>query len=279
MKKKSLEMNGKNIAYLEEGNPQNPCVLLLHGWPETSLAWKDIIPFIVDSGYRAIAPDLPGFGQSESFDLELTLDRYVEFIGSFMQQLSLTHVHLFLHDWGGVVGLKWASENPSQVLSLFLGDTLYTHYAKWHPLGEKFRIPQVGEQYMAGFANRESWNATMKKEIPTVANEVLEDFYQIFTTPKGLEVSLQLYRNTNFDELESEAGKLSRIIAPVTIVWGDNDHFTPKDIAFVIKENELPQSEVHIIPGAGHFIHLECPEKVQPFVKLHLDKMKHENDT
>lgn len=276
MIKKSIEVDGTMIAYLEEGSRQDPCVLMLHGWPETSLIWKDIIPTVVESGFRAIAPDLPGFGLSDALDKESTLERYVSFISFFMAQLNLTHVHLFLHDWGGIIGLKWASQRPSRVLSLLISGTLYTHQAKWHPLADKFRTPQLGEQILAAFADRTRFEHTMKQEIPTVTDRVVEDFYELLSTKEGQELSLQLYRSTNFEELLTEAGKLSRIQTPVTIVWGEKDEHTPQQMAYLIKENELPQAEIHIIPEAGHFIHLACPREVQAFVKRHLNKFNDE---
>ena len=271
MIKKSIEVDGTIIAYLEEGSRQDPCVLMLHGWPETSLIWKDIIPTVVESGFRAIAPDLPGFGLSDALGEEPTLERYVSFVSSFMAKLHLTHVHLFLHDWGGMIGLKWASQRPSRVLSLLISDTLYTHRAKWHPLAEKFRTPQLGEQVMAAFADWGRFEHTMKHEIPTVTDRVVEDFYELLSTAKGRELSLQMYRNMNFEEQLSEAGKLSRVRTPVTIVWGEKDEHTPQQMAYLIKENELPQAEIHIIPEAGHFIHLACPREVQAIVRAHLN--------
>ncbi|WP_369405543.1 alpha/beta fold hydrolase [Aneurinibacillus tyrosinisolvens] len=101
-------------------------MLLIHGFPESSLLWKDIVPSIVSSGYRAIAPDLPGFGGSDRFlNHPHTWENYINFVTSFLEGLQVGKTHLVLHDWGGLIGLRWSRMNPEKVLSLVVTDTVY----------------------------------------------------------------------------------------------------------------------------------------------------------
>ncbi|MGX6443493.1 alpha/beta fold hydrolase [Neobacillus sp. K501] len=106
--KKNITVNNLNISYMEQGSEAAPPVLLIHGVPESSMLWKHIMPEIASLGFRAIAPDLPGFGQSERFPNESSWENYVSFIEDFMAALELDKIHLIVHDWGGMIGLRWA---------------------------------------------------------------------------------------------------------------------------------------------------------------------------
>jgi len=80
MQKNIITVRGKETRYLDFGNFDAPAVLFLHGFPASSLLWKTAALAVQNAGYRAIAPDLPGFGQSEAFDEPSTWERYMQFV-------------------------------------------------------------------------------------------------------------------------------------------------------------------------------------------------------
>ncbi|MCH6264591.1 alpha/beta fold hydrolase [Neobacillus citreus] len=266
--KKTLTINDQKISYIDEGGKTAPPVLLIHGVPESSMLWKHIIPEIAALGFRTIAPDLPGFGQSDRFPYESTWENYVTFINDFMQALELEKIHLIVHDWGGMIGLRWACDNPDKVESLIITDTVLLPGYTWHPLAQKWRTPGYGEKVMEAMANKESWMAGMKKEIPSVEEGILEDFFAIFESAEKRNVILELYRSAN-PQLTEPYLNLAAIKNPVTILWGENDPYISTDFAYQTHDQQFPHAGVHIIPDAGHFIHVQVPEKVIPFVKEH----------
>jgi pimeloyl-ACP methyl ester carboxylesterase len=270
--KKSLILNNQKISYLDEGSKTAPPVLLIHGVPESSMLWKYLIPEIASMGFRPIAPDLPGFGQSERFPYGSTWKNYLSFIDDFIAAVSLEKVHLVVHDWGGLIGLRWACERPEQVESFIISDTSLLPGYTWHPLAVKWRTPGLGEKVLEAMSNKEAWMKKMKLEIPSVEEDILEDFYSIFETSHTRNVILELYRSAN-RELVEPYQQLLKIRKPVTIIWGENDPYISTEFAYKTRDLQFPHAKVHIIPNAGHFIHVEAPNKVIPFVKQHLQSI------
>ncbi|MFF5400599.1 alpha/beta fold hydrolase [Peribacillus butanolivorans] len=274
LEKKILKLKGnQNVSYIDEGNVSSPVVLLVHGFPESSLIWKEIVPKIVSLGYRAIAPDLPGFGHSDQFNIPSTWENYRQFVSNFLEKLKVDHVHLFCHDWGAIISLFWAGEHPEKILSLFVTDTIFAPDAEWHELAKFFRTPQIGEMTVEKlFSTRESFERLMKSGFPTITDELLDEFYSTFLTPEGRNIPLELYRSGDFKKIEK--GKLLQIQKPATIVWGENDIACPLNFAHQIRDNEIPQATIHTIPNVGHFVPYEAAEEVNKVVELHFVKVQ-----
>ncbi|WP_409299887.1 alpha/beta fold hydrolase [Peribacillus sp. SCS-155] len=274
MEKKSLNLKGKTVAYLEAGNADDVPVLFLHGVPETSLIWKEILPAIAANGFRTIAPDLPGFGNSDCFDEISTWDRYEQFISEFTEMLGLEQLHLVVHDWGGLIGLSWTCENLDRVLSLIISDTTISDEYKWHKLAQIWRTPGAGEQLMKQIADWDAFRTGMQPAVPFADTATLWDFFQVFRTPESSSVVLQLYRSATMAKVTQYKGKLSSFKQPVSIIWGESDSYIPVEFAFKLKKESLPQADIHLIKNAGHFIHLEQPDKVKSLLSQHLDAFK-----
>ena len=110
--------DGLRMAYVEAGPPTGPPVLLLHGEPTWSYLYRHVIPGLADAGLRVVAPDLIGFGRSDK-PVETgdhTYARQVEWVRSFaFDVLDLREPTLVGHDWGGLIGLRLATEQPDRV--------------------------------------------------------------------------------------------------------------------------------------------------------------------
>lgn len=111
--------------YLDEGPRDGVRILLLHGEPSWSYLYRKVIPGLVSRGYRAIAPDLIGFGRSDKpTDPALyTYRRHVAWMASFIEATRIAPVHLFCQDWGGLIGLRLAAEKPDLFLSVCAANT------------------------------------------------------------------------------------------------------------------------------------------------------------
>src|SRR5688572_33003321 len=88
-----------------------PVALAVHGYPTSSYLWRSVLPKLAAAGYRAVAPDLPGFGDSPA-DLPGTWERQIGHLERFRQALGIERVALLVHDWGGLIGLRWACDHP-----------------------------------------------------------------------------------------------------------------------------------------------------------------------
>lgn len=111
--KKTAQVLESSMAYVDEGS--GPPILFLHGNPTSSYLWRNVIPHVTDAGYRAIAPDLIGMGDSGKPEIDYTFADHARYLAALLNTLDLSDVTLVLHDWGGGLGMQWARQNPKRV--------------------------------------------------------------------------------------------------------------------------------------------------------------------
>jgi len=115
MQRKWVNVNGITLSYLEAG--EGPAILLCHGFPETSQSWHKQIPILAAAGYRAIAPDLRGYGESsipESGDVYTTFHLVGDLIG-LMDALSIERTVIMGNDWGATIAWQMALIRPDRI--------------------------------------------------------------------------------------------------------------------------------------------------------------------
>jgi haloalkane dehalogenase len=105
------------MHYVDEGTSDGPPIVLLHGEPTWSYLYRTMIPPLVDGGHRVLAPDLIGFGRSDKPGRieDYTYLRHMEWVSSWFANLDLRDVTLFVQDWGSLIGLRLAAEQPDRV--------------------------------------------------------------------------------------------------------------------------------------------------------------------
>jgi len=113
------------MHYVDEGNHDAPIVLLLHGQGTWSYLYRNMIPILVEAGYRVIAPDYVGFGRSDKLPNpeDYTYQNHVDWLASFVAAMEFRDVTGFFFDWGGMFGLRVAVENPDAFARLVLLNT------------------------------------------------------------------------------------------------------------------------------------------------------------
>jgi haloalkane dehalogenase len=110
--KRTIEVLSSTMAYVDEGD--GPVVLFLHGNPTSSYLWRNIIPYVTD-GYRAIAPDLIGMGDSSKPDIGYTFAEHAAYLDALIDALELKDITLVIHDWGSILGMRYARLNEANV--------------------------------------------------------------------------------------------------------------------------------------------------------------------
>ena len=151
--KQTVSVHGSDMAYVDVGAGQP--VLFIHGNPTSSYLWRNIIPYVT-GGYRAVAVDLIGMGDSAKPDIAYTLEDHARYVDGFIDALGLEDIVLVIHDWGTALGMRFARLNPDRVSALaFLeaivppGLPVPSYEAMGPEFGEMFRnlrTPGVGEQ-------------------------------------------------------------------------------------------------------------------------------------
>ncbi len=245
------------LAYRSAGPEDGPPALLVHGYPESSHMWRNLLPALGDAGRRAVAPDLAGFGDSPP-DPPGTWERHVESIERFRGELGLERLLLVVHDWGGLIGLRWACEHPDAVEALVICSTGFFSDGKWHGLAEGMRTPGTGEELLANMT-REGFGQVLKQSSPGMDDAAVDEYWKAFGDEDRRRGQLELYRSGDFEKLEPYEGRLAELGVPALILWGETDAFAPVAGAHRF-QNELPDSEL-VVLDAGHFLFDEAPEE------------------
>jgi len=251
------------IAYREalpgvEGNPGSPPVLLIHGYPESSMMWRHLLPPLADSGRRAIAPDLPGYGSSPPF-MSGTWENHVEVVERFRSDLGLERVALIVHDWGGLIGMRWACDNAEAVGALVVSNTGFFPDGKWHGLGAALRTEGAGEAVVEAI-DRDGFAAMLRETGRGFDDEAIEDYWKAYETEEGRRAQLTLYRSGDFEKLIPYEGRLAALDVPTLVLWGERDTFAPVAGAHRF-HNEIPGSKLVLIPDGGHFVFEDEPAR------------------
>ena len=234
-------------------------VVLLHGYPTSSYLWRNVLPSIAGVGARAVAPDLPGFGDSEP-DIPGTWEHQVANVERFRRALGLHRVILVVHDWGGLIGLRWACDNPHRVAALVITDTGFFPDGRWHAMAKTLRTEGEGEQLVANI-NRDLFAAALRQISPALPDDAIDEFWKAYGSEDRRRNQLDLYRSGDFEKLEPYRGKLTALGVPAKIIWGAKDEFAPIAGAYRFQK-ELPESKLVVLDEAGHFLMEDDPDRV-----------------
>jgi pimeloyl-ACP methyl ester carboxylesterase len=250
------------IAYREatpeHGAERAPAAMFLHGFPSSSFLWRNVLPAAAEAGWLAVAPDLPGFGDSEP-DLPGTWERQIQNVERFHSDLALGPVALVVHDWGGLIGLRWACDNPGLVRALVISDTGFFSFGRWHGMAKTFQTEGDGERAMEAL-NRDLLGAALRQQSPALGDDVIDEFMKAFADPDRRQNGLDLYRSGDFSKLEPYDGRLAELGVPTLILWGAGDEFAPVGGAYTLKK-QIEHAELVVLEGAGHFAQEDAPDR------------------
>jgi haloalkane dehalogenase len=249
-------MPAAGLFYRDSGPADGPVALLLHGFPESSFMWHAVMPQIADAGWRALAPDFAGYGDSPP-DPPGTWERHIESIERFRRELGIERCVPVVHDWGGLIGLRWACEHPEAVEALVISSTGFFPDGRWHGMAKALKEPGTGEQLMDDFT-REGFGAVMRQSSAGMTDEAIGEYWKGFADPAGRGHHLELYRSGDFSKLERY--DLAGLGVPVLLLWGEDDEFAPAAGAHRF-QRELPATELVVVKGARHFVWEDAPQE------------------
>src|SRR5204862_8354064 len=190
-----------------------------------SYMWRDLLPALAADGWRCVAPDLPGFGATP-VDRPATWERMVDAVEAFRQDAGLARVVLVVHDWGGLIGLRWACEHPGAVRALVISNTGFFADGKWHGLARMLRTPGMGEELVGGMT-RAAFGVGMREQSPRMDERALDEYFKAFADEPRRRGQLELYRSAEFAELAAYRGRLASLGVPVLLLWGPEDRYVP----------------------------------------------------
>ena len=263
-------VDGVRLHYRESG--QGAPVLLLHGWPTSSLLWRNVAPEL-SHGCRVLALDLPGFGLSDKpLDRSYTFRFFARMIDGFLENLGIESTALVVHDLGGPVGLYWAVSNVNRVSRLAILNTLVYPEMSWAvkafilmlklPFARSWTVSPAGLRFamQVGVVRAERRTAEMYEAVlsPFAATDAREALIKAGSelSPKGFFLIAQ---------------RLKALQMPVRIVYGKRDRILPDIQRTATRlQSDLPQASVTAIEDCGHFLQEDAPEELAGLLKTFL---------
>ena len=276
---KTVTIKGVNIFYREAGDKSKPAILLLHGFPSSSHMYRDLITDL-SHDYHLIAPDYPGFGQSDSPSpsaYDYSFDNLAETVNQFIDALGLKKFSLYLHDYGGPVGFRIATQRPGAVQALIvqnanayiegLGNALQPLVAYIQTENEE--TERGARSFLSADAIR--WLYTNGAED---TSKISPDSYvldQSYIARQGSEeIQLALFRNygTNISLYETWQSYLRDNQPPTLVIWGKNDEIFISAGANAFRK-DLKDVQINLLDG-GHFVleekHTEAASIIKSFL-------------
>jgi pimeloyl-ACP methyl ester carboxylesterase len=250
------------LHYRELGS--GPPVLLLHGWPTSSFLWREVMKPIAERN-RVIAIDLPGFGGSDKpTDVSYSFRFFGQAITDFLAALEIDRVGLAVHDLGGPIGVHWAIRNRERVDRLALLNTLLYSRPSLAAIAFVIGVRLPGARDF--LTSRRGLDLAMRVGIANrdrVTDEVLEGVRAPFVTREARRALARAGHGLSpkgFREIERALPELQW---PVRAVYGEQDKILP-DVAKTMAKMkcDIPHAEVIPLPGLGHFLQEDDPEKV-----------------
>ena len=271
MKYKKIDVNGVRIFYRECGSPDKPVMVLFHGFPSASHMFRDLMPLLKDE-FHLIAPDYPGFGQSESPSREqfaYTFDHIAEVMDGFLQKLQIKSFFMYVFDYGAPVGFRIAVKHPESVLGIVSQNgNVYKEGLgkKWKARAEYWQSPtsELREQYKSAFAkDTVIGQYTFGTEPESVSPDGYSlDLYYASVIPDYAEKQSDLifdYQN-NVKLYPAFQEYLRKHQPKLLAIWGKDDPSFIWAGAEAFRK-DLPDAKV-VPVNSGHFALENCCEEI-----------------
>jgi pimeloyl-ACP methyl ester carboxylesterase len=256
------KIGGLGVFYREAGPKDAPTILLLHRFPSSSRELDTLIPLLA-TRYHLIAPDFPGFGQSDApppSSYTYTFDGLANTTNALLKLLKIDRCIFFLHDYGGPVGFRIFLAHPERVQALIIQNAnAYKQGlgAKWAGIAQYWADPKSHPEVYDSFVSLVATEQrhTLGTSHPERYNpDTWTDEYDDLSRPGQREIQADLLYDyhTNVASYPAWQAWLREHTPPTLVVWwGRNDpsFIAPGAEAF---KGDLPDAEIHLL-DAGHF--------------------------
>jgi pimeloyl-ACP methyl ester carboxylesterase len=261
-----LKIDGVRVFYRRVAGEGTPTVYC-HGNPTHGEDW---LPFL-ERGGPAIAIDMPGWGRSDRPDparFDYSMYGLSAFLERCLEEIGVEQRKLVVHDWGSLA-LIGAQRQPDRVERLVVIDAvpLLPGY-RWHWIAQLWRRRPLGE-FLNATTTKSSMALLMRQArgdrsaMPPEFVDMVWDHWDKGTR----DATLALYRHADPDRLALAGKDLPKLTCPALVVWGDRDPYLPTKFAEAYT-NALPNSQLQIVKGAGHWPWIDRPETIEDILSF-----------
>jgi len=278
---RTAAISGVNVFYREAGPANGPVVVLLHGFPTSSHMFRNLIPTLAHR-YRVIAPDYPGFGQSDAPDrsrFSYSFANYAEMIDALLDQLGAKRYAMYVMDYGAPVGYRLAIRHPERVAALIIQNgNAYEEGLReaWDPIKAYWK--EGTEERRNALSFLVSLPATKLlytdgvRDLTRISPDNWVHDQALLDRPGNKDIQLDLLydHGTNVPLYPDFQAFFRERKPPALILWGKNDKVFPEAGAHAYLR-DLPDAELHIL-DTGHFALEDQLDVMSPLIDDFLDR-------
>lgn len=262
-----VQVGDLRMHYIDEGPRDAEPILMLHGEPSWSYLYREMIPLFVSAGYRAIAPDLVGFGRSDkpTERTDYTYQRHLDWVLGLIEALGLSSITLVCQDWGGLLGLRLAAEHSERFARIAAANTFLPTGDT--PPGEAFlawqRYSQESPRFHAGGIVKGGCVTELSQDVIDAYNAPFPDD-RYLAGARQFPVLVPTSPNDPASEPNRRAwAVLQQWQKPFLTAFSDSDAITRGADRFLQRAIPGTQGQPHTtIVGAGHFLQEDKGEEL-----------------
>ena len=278
---RTTSIDGVRLFYREAGPTDAPVVLLLHGFPTSSHMFRNLIPTLADR-YRVIAPDYPGFGQSDMpahTAFPYTFDRFGALVDGLLESLGVGRYAMYVMDYGAPVGWRLALKRPERVTGLIVQNgNAYDEGlgAFWDPIKAYWADHSAERRQALNFlvapATTKFQYTDGVRDVTRIAPDNWVQDQALLDRPGNADIQLDLFYDyrTNVPLYPAVQAYFRARRPPTLVVWGANDTIFPVSGAHPFRR-DLPDAEMHLL-DTGHFALEDKLDVMAPLIRDFLDR-------
>ncbi|MCC8979418.1 alpha/beta hydrolase [Bradyrhizobium sp. 10BB] len=260
------EANGVRLHYVVGGPVDGPVIVLLHGWPQTWYTWRNVMPKLASAGYRVVAVDYRGAGQSEKTASGYDKAAMAADIRALVQSLGVSNVNLVGRDIGVMIAYAYAAQWPDGVKTLTMLDVPIPATPAWNEAKHKpdpdiwhfgfFQRPDVPELLIAGHEFAFIRDFIHVREYRPILDDDIRVYADAYAAAGGLRAGFELYRAFPQDEQRFAEFEKTKLPMPVLALAGDKSNGT---VELTMAQRLASDVSGGTAPETGHWLPDENP--------------------
>jgi pimeloyl-ACP methyl ester carboxylesterase len=272
MRDLEFAVNGMVFTGIASGPDDGDLVLLLHGFPQTCMAWAAQVEALGQAGWRAVAPDIRGFtdGARPGPVSQYTQDLVASDVLAIAAELKTVSFNLAGHDLGGIIAWDVACRYPQYVRTLAVASTPHlTPFAAALDAGQEQRLPPFGLFRQPGTAEHallDNDAAALRPSYQGLPGELIERYVGYFSRPGVLTAALNHFRAFEFDDWLA----LPDATMPTLFTWGADDPYLARSTALATRAHVKARYTEKELPGTGHWVPDLAADQVSQLLLQHL---------